>query len=295
MTKLAQALALLVTLVGIACTACSSEASSSAAAGSTRYSASATSTQAATTGDVPPPPEVGQCRNTPASNLGQDDWVDQTPVVDCSKRHTLETAEVIKPVEKLTLAQVKQLDDQCIMPIYNYLGISFPFVRSLVLPLAFWPSPAQRAAGQNWLRCDVGVRAKVLCCTRRALLAPQTGSMRGQGGSDPVRFLMCLDELPDPVRNQPLTSCKKPHRTEILPDFLQLEVTRYPSAATLSRKGRSGCAKIVAHRSDFKKLVITASWKSRAEWSVGTLEGHCWIHRKAGLMPPITALTLNNH
>jgi hypothetical protein len=237
--------------------------------------------------DVPPPPQVGQCRNTPESNLGQDDWVDQTSVVDCAKRHTLETAAVIKPVEKLTLAQVKQLDDECIAPTYNYLGISTSVVRNLVLPLAFWPSPAQRTAGQNWLRCDVGVRATVLCCTPRALLAPQTESVRGQGGSDPGRFLMCLDQLPDPARNQPLTSCKKPHRTEILPAFLQLQVTRYPSAATLSRKGRSGCATVVARRKDRNTLVITALWKSKADWTVGTLEGHCWIHRKAGLLPPI--------
>jgi hypothetical protein len=194
---------------------------------------------------------------------------------------------VIKPVEKLTLAQVKQLDDECTTPTYDYLRISTSVVRNLVLPLAFWPSPAQRAAGQNWLRCDVGVRATVLCCTPRALLAPQTTSVRGQGGSDPVRFLMCLDQLPDPARNQPLTSCKTPHRTEILPQFMQLEVTRYPPAATLTKKGRSGCAKVVAQRKDLNDLVVTASWKSRAEWSVGTLEGHCWIHRKAGLLPSI--------
>lgn len=41
--------------------------------------------------NVPPPPEVGQCRNTPGSNLDDDDWVDDTPVVDCSETHTLQT------------------------------------------------------------------------------------------------------------------------------------------------------------------------------------------------------------
>src|SRR6478609_9627364 len=114
-------------------------------------------------------------------------------------------------------------------------------------------------------------------------------TLRGRGGSDPARFLMCLDQLPDPARNQPLTSCKKPHRTEILPEFLQLRTTRYPSAATLSSKGRSGCATVVARRKDLHNLdlVITASWKSPTEWTVGTLEGHCWIHRKAGLLPAI--------
>jgi len=288
MTKPCRFVALLVTvLVATTCAACSSDTSSGAAALPKTPSPGASSTRAQVAADVPPPPKVGQCRNTPAGKLTVANWVDQTPVVDCSKRHTLETAEVIKPVEKLTLAQVKTLDDECIGPTYDYLGISTSVVRNLVLPLAFWPSPAQRAAGQNWLRCDVGIRATVLCCTPRALLAPQTTSLHGQGGSDPVRFLMCLGQLPDPARNQPLTSCKKPHRTEILPEFMQLEVARYPSAATLAQKGRSGCAKVVAQRKDLNDLVVTASWKSRAEWSVGTLEGHCWIHRKAGLLPPL--------
>jgi len=281
MTTLVRAVAVLAAVVlEVACAGCSSDA------GSRPGSLSARSPAA---NDVPPPPKVGQCRNTPASNLTQANWVDETPIVDCAKRHTLETAEVITPVEKLTLAQVKQLDDECIGPTYNYLGISTSVVRNLVLPVAFWPSPAQRAAGQNWIRCDVGVRATVLCCTPRALLAPQTASVRGQGVSDPARFLMCLDQLPDPARNQPLTSCKKPHRTEILPEFLQLRTTRYPSAATLSSKGRSGCATVVARRKDLHNLdlVITASWKSPTEWTVGTLEGHCWIHRKAGLLPAI--------
>jgi hypothetical protein len=309
MTKPLRAVAWLVTvLVATTCSACASGTSSGAAVLPKTPTSGASSTHPHVAADVPPPPKVGQCRNTPASKLTVANWVDQTPVVDCSKKHTLETAEVIKPVEKLTLAEVKSLQDECVTPTYDYLGISTSVVRNLVLPLVFWPSPAQRAAGQNWLRCDVGVRATVLCCTPRALLAPQTTSVRGQGGSDPVRFLMCLDQLPAPARNQPLMSCKKPHRTEILPEFMQLEVTRYPSAATLAKMGRLGCAKVVSQRKDLNDVVVTASWKSRADWSVGTLEGHCWIHRKSGLLPPIergspsarwdgqpVTLTMNGH
>jgi Septum formation len=281
MTKPIRAVAFLVTLViGIACTACSSDSSSPAAALPTRSSAAASSTRSSVASHVPPPPRIGQCRNTPAN----DGWVDNTPVVQCSKTHTLETVEVIKPVEKLTLAQVKQLAASCESPAVNYLGISFPAVRTLNLPVVFWPSPAQRAAGQNWVRCDVGVRPSNSCCRQ---LVPLTGSLRGAVGSDPVRFQMCIDQLPDPPREQPFTSCKKPHRTEILPTGLQLSVTHYPSAAVLAKNGRTGCAKLVSHRTDRKSLVVTSSWQSRGNWSGGSLFGFCWIHRKAGLMPPI--------
>jgi len=215
MTRRLRAVALLVAIViGVACAACASDASSSAAEGTTGSSGTAPSTRSSAAGDVPPPPKVGQCRNTPASNLGQDDWVDQTPVVDCSKAHTLETVGVIKPVEKLTLALAKQLAASCETPAVNYLGINSREIRRLADQVVYWPSRVQRSAGQNWLRCDVGVQATTGCC---GPLAPQTGSLRNDVATDPGRFHMCLDQLPEPARAQPLTSCKKPHRAEILP------------------------------------------------------------------------------
>ena len=251
-------------LVVLAVAACSNDASFSASASPTR-----SSTAPSTSGRVPPPPRVGQCRNTSAN----DSWVDNSPVVACSKTHTLETVAVIKPVEKLTLALVKQLAGSCESPLVDYLGIGSREVRTTIIPV-FWPSPAQRAADQNWVRCDVGV-------------SPTTGSLRGEVGSDPVRFEMCINQVPDPPGAQPLTSCKKPHRAEALPDPLQLSVTHYPSAAVLSKKGRSLCVKSVADRTDLERLVVTPDWHSRANWSGGTLYGRCWIHRHTGLLPPI--------
>ena len=287
MTKLVRPTASLVTiLVAIMCAACTRDAGSSPTALPTHHSpAVSSSTEVSAASDVPPPPKVGQCRNTSASHLDPNDWVDNTPVVDCSKTHTLETAGVIKPVEKLTLALVKQLAESCETPAVNYLDIPLRAVRTVAFPLVYWPSREQRAAGQNWLRCDVGVKADTHCCSRG--LAQQSGSLRGDVGSDPVRFQMCIGQVPAPTRAQSLTSCKKPHRAELLPDFLELQVTKYPSAATLSRKGRSGCAKFVADRTDLKSLIITLDWQPKAAWAGGTLEGDCWIHRQVGLMPPI--------
>jgi len=191
---------------------------------------------------------------------------------------------VIKPVEKLTLEGVKQLAASCESPFVEYLGIGDREVRNLTSPAVFWPSRAQRAAGQNWVRCDVAVSPTTSCCRK---LAPQTGSLRGAVGSDPNRFRVCLDQLPDPPRVQPLTSCQKPHRAEALPTALQLDVTQYPSASVLSKKGKAGCATLVAPRKDRKSLVVTPDWYSKSNWSGGTLYGRCWIHQKTGLMPPL--------
>jgi hypothetical protein len=289
MTRLHCAVTLTVAVVvGLGCTACAQDASSPAAAGSTRSSTASSPPRTSPAGDVPPPPKVGECRNTPPSNLDQHDWVDQTPAVDCSRPHTLETFGVIKPVEKLTLATAQQLADSCETLAVDYLGISSPEVRTLALPFAYWPSRAQRAAGQNWLRCDVGIQATTHCCRPRAQLAPQTTSLRGDVASDPVRFQMCIDQLPDPSRPQPLASCKKPHRTEVLPTGLAMDVTSYPSAAVLTAKGHAECADLVADRHDRARLVVTPVWQPEAYFSGVTLYGSCWIHHKTGLMPPIT-------
>src|SRR3954454_15423394 len=127
MTKLARCASLaLAVLAGVGCAACTSDASSSAPVMATHSS---------TTADVPPPPKVGQCRNTPPSRLQPDVWVDPTPVVDCSRTHTVETIEVLKPVEKLTLSQVKQLADSCNTEAAGqYLGTSSLPVTRIAYP-----------------------------------------------------------------------------------------------------------------------------------------------------------------
>lgn len=291
METVVRAAALLATIaIGIACTGCTSDASSPTAARPTRSSTAVSSPPSSGAGDVPPPPKVGQCRNTPAANLGENDWVDQTPVVDCSKTHTLQTLVVIKPVERLTLAQAKQLafgSCDSTASAGGYLGDPGRSFKRLAYPLGYWPSPAQRAAGQNWVRCDVGVQATTQFGHPVTQLAPQTASLRGAVGADPGRFQQCIGELPDPSRNQPLTSCKKPHRAEALPTVIQLQTAHYPSAAALSKKGQSECAHLVAQRDDRKRLVLTPAWQPKASFSPGTLFGVCWIHRNSGLLPPI--------
>ena len=152
----------------------------------------------------PPRAEVGQCRNTRrAISVRTTGWT--RPRWSTVRRNTRSRLPRSSSRSEATLAQVKQLDDECVRPTFIYLGIFSSVVRNLVLPVAYWPSPAQRAAGQNWLRCDVGVRATVLCCRPRALLAPQTGSLRGEEGLGPScpHFLMCLDQFQIPPATNP--------------------------------------------------------------------------------------------
>jgi hypothetical protein len=99
----------------------------------------------------------------------------------------METIEVIKPVVKLTLALAEQLGDSCATPAaINYLGNPDRGISRIAYPLLYWPSPAQRAAGQKWVRCDIGVQAATQCC---APLAPHPCTERWariRGGSRSV-------------------------------------------------------------------------------------------------------------
>ncbi len=282
-----RAVALLATiLVAATCAACGSNTSSRAAALPKPSSAAVSSSGAPAAADVPAPPHPGECRNTPASHLGQDDWVDSTPVIDCSKPHTVETVMIINPAEKLTLPSVKQLVDSCQSDeAAAYFGADHVGLTRLAYPLVSWPSPAQRAAGQNWVRCDVGVLARTHCCTA---LTSRTSSLRGKLGDGLAAYRVCINELPDPEQSQPLTSCTKPHRAELLRDPVVLSVSRYPSPAVLDRKGRSGCAAVLNDRDRARSLVVTTSWTPKSEWSGDTLYGQCWIHREVGLLPPTT-------
>lgn len=233
--------------------------------------------------NVPPPPEIGQCRNTPARNQVNDRF-DDTPVVSCARTHTLETVDVIEPTEKLTPSLAKQLADNCGAAVWNYLnGVQHTFYK--LVPVYYSPSPEQRAAGQSWVRCDVGVQARWGVYPP---VEPQHTSLHNALGEDPARFRVCISELPDPDRNQPLVSCKQPHRAELLSDRLTFNTSRYPTAALLQKHGRSGCARTIAGRDDIEELQTTPDWESEENWDPSRpVYGWCWLYRKTGLLPPL--------
>ena len=234
-------------------------------------------------GDVPPPPEVGQCYNTPDSNLDFEDVFDDSPVVDCSQTHTLQTLEVIETDEQPTPEQLEQLAKYChTQAVAEYLDSPGAGTYNLAWPILFGPTPEQQEAGQSWVRCDAGFTADTLCCKP---LVPQTGSLEGAMGKDVARFQQCIAEVRDPDRSQTLVSCKEPHRSEALLTFIELDASEYPPAVKLDKAGQSQCGDLVADRDDAKALVLTPTWVPEGDWQGGTILGACWIHRKTGLLP----------
>ena len=238
-------------------------------------------------GDVPPPPKVGQCRNTPAANVGPDVWVDDSPVVDCSQTHTLQTLEIIDTEETVTADLVEQMTKYCdTAAAASYTGLSVGGIYRIIYPLVYGPTPEQTEAGQSWVRCDAGVPATT---GDYPPLAPQTDTIENGLSDHLAHYLMCIDEVPHPEGDpQQLTSCEEPHRAEGLYVPMELEAKQYPSAAALSKEGQSDCAELVADREDAEQLILVPAWDSEEEWGgSGTLFGQCWIHLKSGPLPAL--------
>ena len=260
-------LSLLAVMAVLACAACSGSDSEQA-------------------GNVPPPPEMGQCHNTPDSNLDDGDVFDDSPVVDCSQTHTLQTLEVIETDEPPTLALLEQLAKYChTQAVAEFVDSPGAGAYNMVWPITYGPTPEQQEAGQSWVRCDAGFQAETLlegCCLP---VVPHTGSLEGAMGKDIARFQQCIAQVPDPDRSIPLVSCMKPHRGELLLTFIELDASGYPPAAKLEKAGQSQCGELVADRHDADELVLTPSWVGKDDWQGGTIVGWCWIHRKTDLLP----------
>ena len=230
-------------------------------------------------------PRWASAATLPLSNLDSDDVVDDTPVVDCSQTHTLQTLYVIETEEKVTLELMEELASTCdSMTVWDYIDSPGRGAYNIVWPVVYGPTPDQAEAGQSWVRCDAGIQSETHCCLR---LAPQTESLEGAMGDNLARFQQCIAEVPDPDRSQPLFSCEKPHRAELLLTIMEMDASEYPSPAKLERTGQSMCGDLVSERDDSDALVLTPFWQSEEESQGGTIYGGCWIHLKSGLLPAL--------
>jgi Septum formation len=257
---------ILVTVVLALCVGCSGDADDSAQAGG-----------------VPPPPEVGDCWNTPAENLGVKDLVDDSPLVDCSEPHTLQTVNVIETEEEMTPELIEQLAKYCeAESVFGWFASPGRGAYNVAYFFTYGPTPEQAEAGQSWVRCDAGIQAETHCCRP---LAAQTESMEGAMGTDLARFQQCISQVPDPKRSQPLVPCKEPHQAELMLTIMDLDASEYPSTAKLDKTGQEMCGELVVERDDADALVLMPFWQSEEEAQGGTIHGGCWIRRKAGLLP----------
>ena len=257
---------ILLTLVLAVCVGCSSDSDDSGQPG-----------------DVPPAARVGDCRNTPESILDPGAAFDDSPVVDCSQTHTLQTLTVIQTEGEMTPERLEDFSKYCQSgAVFKYLDSPGPGPYKLNYPVFFGPTREQQDAGQSWIRCDAGFYGDTFA---EDLLVPQTGSLEGAMGKNIARFQQCIAEVPDPERSQEFVSCEEPHRAELLLTIMKIDENAYPPAPQREAEGQSMCHHLVADRDDAEALVLTPLWQDKQYWHDGKVELGCWIHRKTGLLP----------
>ena len=143
---------------------------------------------------VLPVPRIGQC-HVPAPGALRSDKVDDSPPVACTQPHTLETVGVVGSAAKPSTASYRVLTHRCRVAAKHYLGMGAEENYTLAFPFIYLPDAEQSAAGQDWVRCDVGVRAETECCSA---LVTETSSVRDVVARDPADFGECIDQLPAP-------------------------------------------------------------------------------------------------
>ena len=122
---------ILLTLVLAVCVGCSSDSDDSGQPG-----------------DVPPAARVGDCRNTPESILDPGAAFDDSPVVDCSQTHTLQTLTVIQTEGEMTPERLEDFSKYCQSgAVFKYLDSPGPGPYKLNYPSLLRPNP--RAAGRG--------------------------------------------------------------------------------------------------------------------------------------------------
>ncbi len=154
-------------------------------------------------------PQVGECWNASDANAAA--WVNWkgSKAVNCSSSHVLYTYEVGKisgitakswasptdpdqPTDAIQAASEKACKLSKLLPNLKWNQL-------VVQGFFFIPSESQWAAGQRWVRCDVGLTRFDTDYTQQGLakLPTKIQSLVTSVSSDPKRYVLCLDsQLP---------------------------------------------------------------------------------------------------
>lgn len=214
-------------------------------------------------------PEVGQCRQLPASALLARSTY--SPALDCGHPHNLETAAVIDVPGVLTHRRVRSSVSECQAAVRAYTGVGA--TESRLTLHRFLPTLRQRREGQSWVRCDIGLQLS----TGEESLADRVGSLRGVAvGRLPVWLRACTDAPPGPL-SQPLVGCESRHGAELLPVPIALATAQPYHRSGLTELAEQRCTAV--RRAVFPQHAASSVvLPSRREWRTGLVEAQCWVY-----------------
>ena len=244
--------------------------------------AGAPTSSTVTVPDLAGSPERGTCWNVAADDLAADPRFDESPKVSCTQPHTTQTAGTII-VPEPTVAAAKKLGNDCWEHARTFIGVDTDHWIPWTV-LMFLPSKQQIADGARWVRCDVGIPARITGDQQVSV----TRSVESAALDPPADLWGCTLRSPLRWTRQTWHECDVEHAFEATGTLARLEgLSGYPTRAQRDRQGTRLCRQELTAEQRSRGLTALATWDPPRGLAHGTLVGICWAHHRDGRpLPP---------
>ncbi|MHB1066595.1 MAG: septum formation family protein [Candidatus Nanopelagicales bacterium] len=223
-------------------------------------------------------PVAGACFDYPVAAV--DEISSPAAAIGCEAPHSAETfavralAERFGPPSKASVAARLTAASGCTVKAMNaYLGMPRRSLPSRFQVAALFPTDAQWAAGERWVRCDAVLRSGL---GLQRITGPGAAFVASVPQAD-LNF--CTPSTPS-ARNTAAARCTNPKRNwiKVLDQRLGGPTARYPGDASVMRRSALICQK-AAKRYD-GKVPIPGWWRinpTQTGWGLGKRSVQCFV------------------
>ncbi|HEX4977201.1 MAG TPA: septum formation family protein [Nocardioides sp.] len=222
------------------------------------------------------PPKLGACRLLTPADIAETS--NDSPAVDCSKRHTAETFAV----GTFPDAVGDEIDDPalgahvfevCERKFRKFLGGNESLVlRAMVTWAWFRPSEDQWDSGARWWRCDVVGGGEE---STELVNLPETAAGLLLGRPDD-RWMVCVDG--PSVAESAKIPCSRPHTWRAVTTIVVGDdEDPYPGDRLVEVRTRDYCSDSVGAWLNYPvDYDFGFTWFHEAEWEAGNRRSICW-------------------
>ena len=223
-------------------------------------------------------PAVGGCYEYPISTI--DKVASAAPVIGCESPHTAETWYLgalngtFGVPSKSSHASRLLAGSPCTITAMNaYLGLPDRRLPSRYRNAVLFPTDAQWAAGERWVRCDAVLQS--------GLQLQQTtgGAAAFVAAADPNSLNFCTPSTPS-ARNTAAVQCTKPKRNwiKVLDKELGGPNSQFPGTNSVLRRSAVICQKIAEQYDG--KVPYPGWWRinpTQHGWNLGKRSVQCFV------------------
>jgi len=223
-------------------------------------------------------PVVGACYTYPASTIHA--VSSGAPTIGCDSPHTAETYFVrtlpdsFGVPSKATLGAKISAGKPCTVESMNtYLGLSARVLPSRWIIVPLFPTDAQWAAGERWMRCDVvlqgGLEPKPIASTASAFVAANPADI----------FNFCTPREPSATKTSayPCKDAKK-NWIKVLDQELGGAGSKFPGTTSVETSTRKLCEKMgKKYAGKVPYPGWWAIWPTQRGWKEGRRSAQCFV------------------